>query len=84
MNRELSGTAAEIWNDIKDLELNLFGLPNQFVSVNCFPEVIEPSKLYVTIKNAVVFPVLEDLLKDKYEVKQSYRFLTISKKVVLL
>lgn len=68
-----------IWNEIKDLELDLFGLPGQTVSKNCKRnkglELVFPNSVHLTIKSSAVFPALCELMLQigkgkKYEVVQ--------------
>jgi hypothetical protein len=74
-------TAADkIWESVKDVKLEMFALPNQFVNMYCKPIAIEPTKLYlVTLNNATsVLPALEAALVDKYEVAKVDKFITIT------
>jgi hypothetical protein len=73
-----------IWNDIKNLDLNLYALKNQFVSLHCKPMQVEPTKLYLefdSYRKGIILPALEELVKNTYNVEQVDRFLVVSKKV---
>ena len=68
-----------IWDNIKDVKLEIFALPNQLVSNYCTPIKIEPTKLYLTTSASAVLPALETALKDRYVVEQLERYLCVSK-----
>ena len=77
-----SSNADLIWNEIKGVLLNVFGLPGQTVETHCEPAVVEPSKLYLTLKkkNATsVLPSLEEALRGRCVVEQAGRFISVSK-----
>jgi len=68
---------SDIWNEIKDLELDLFGLPGQTIKKNCTRvkglEFVFPNSVHLKIKSSAVFPALcEKMLQigkgKKYEV----------------
>lgn len=70
---------SDIWNEIKDLELDLFGLPGQTIKKNCKRnkglEIAFPNSVHLTVKSTAVFPALcERMLQigkgKKYEVVQ--------------
>jgi len=64
-NAETTKTEAQlIWDEIKDLPIQMFGLPNQTVELHCTPVAIEPTHLYVTIRSSAVLPALETSLKE--------------------
>lgn len=80
----LDGVAAEIWNEIKDKEIDMFALPNQVVSMHAHPVPIEPSKLYVTLNSSAALPSLEVAVGKKYTVELVDRFVTIARLVTPL
>ena len=53
-----------IWDEIKDLPIQMFGLPGQTVAQHCNPVWIEPTHLYVTIRASAALPALETALKE--------------------
>ena len=77
-------TQAEvIWNEIKDLDLFLYALPNQFVHKYCKPFPLDPSKLYLEYNartHGIILPLLEEAIKMKYNVEPVDRFLMITVK----
>lgn len=79
----LEGVAADIWNDIKDKEIDMFALPNQVVSMHAQPIPIEPSKLYVTLNSSAALPSLEVAVGSKYKVELVDRFVTITRLTTL-
>jgi hypothetical protein len=70
--------ADKIWQDIKDLRLELFALPNQFVNSYCEQIKIEPSKLYLTSKVSAVLPILEEALRGRYNVEKINKYIVVS------
>lgn len=70
--------ADKIWNEIKDLKIDMFAIPNQKVSDYCKPVTIDPSKLFVTVKASSVLPSLESILSPKYSIERQDKFLIIS------
>lgn len=72
--------AGKIWSEIKDLSIDMFALPNQFVFQHCEPVMVEPSKLYVVTKSTSVLPSLEASCGKKFEVDLLDRWVTVSRK----
>jgi len=72
--------ANKIWNSIKDMKLEMFALPNQYVNMYCKPVEIEPSKLYLVMLNnaSSVLPALENVLSERYEVTRVDKFIVVS------
>ncbi len=56
--------AQEMWDEIKNLPIQLFGLPSQTVEHHCTQVVIEPTHLYLTIRASAVLPALETALNE--------------------
>lgn len=73
--------AQKIWEEIKNKPIELFGLPGQTVSKYCTPVFIEPNKLYVQYKIGALLPMLEELLRNKYDVELVDKYITIAPKV---
>jgi len=71
----------KIWEDIKNVELNLFGLPNQRVEEYCAVATVEPSKLYLITKASAVLPALEEAVSGKYVVESQMKWIVVSRKV---
>jgi hypothetical protein len=54
----------QIWNRIKDIDLELFALPDQFVEVNATPVMdISDTELHLLLKADAVLPQLEEKLR---------------------
>jgi hypothetical protein len=70
--------ADKIWEDIKDVKLEMFALPNQFVNSYCEQIKIEPSKLYLTSKVSAVLPILEEALRGRYNVEKINKYIVVS------
>lgn len=74
--------AEKIWEVIKNVQIDMFALPDQYVSKYCTPTVVEPSKLYVTFRGiGAVLPALEVALGKRYNVEAQDKFIVISNKV---
>ena len=70
--------ADKIWDEIKDLKIEMFALPNQQVHHYCKPVSIDPSKLFLTTTAGSVLPSLEAVISPKYVVEKQDKFLVIS------
>lgn len=69
--------AEQIWDDIKSTPINLFGLPNQFVSQHCAPVSVEPSKLYLVSRSSAFLPALEAALTTKFSVELADKWIIV-------
>lgn len=54
----------KIWDEIKDLPIEMFAIPNQVVSQHCNPFQVEPTRLYLTIRSSATLPSLEASLNS--------------------
>jgi len=72
--------ADKIWDEIKNLKLEMFALDNQFVHLYYKPVPLDPSKLYLTAltKATSALPALEAVVSPKYQTEQVDRFITIT------
>ena len=78
-NKNVDNTLAnKIWEEIKNLKIDMFALPNQRVHNYCKPISVDPDKLFLIPTAWAVLPVLEQLLNPKYIVDKQDRFLIIS------
>ena len=70
----------KIWEEIKDLKLGMFTLPNQFVHLYYKPINVDPNKLYLTglTKATSVLPALELAVSPKYQIEQVDRFIIVT------
>ena len=65
----VKSNADKIWDEIKNLPINMFGLPGQVVSKHCKQKPVEPNNLYVTLKSSAVLPSLEAAIAPKFSVE---------------
>lgn len=59
----------KIWEEIRSLPIQMFGLPNQLVAMHCQPVPVEPSSLYLMIRSQAVLPSLEAAIGNDYTVE---------------
>jgi hypothetical protein len=76
--------AEKIWSEIKDLPIDMFGLPNQFVSMHCTFVTVEPSQLYVTIRSSATLPSLEAAVAPHFVVELADKFVIVKRVPKLL
>lgn len=72
--------AQKIWEEIRQVQLNMFSLPNQTVEMYCRNYPIEPTKVYMTIKVSAVLSALEDTLGKQYNFETAGKFVLVSRK----
>lgn len=71
-------TAADkIWEEIKDLRIEMFALPDQRVEHYCKPVSIDPTKLFLITTAGSVLPALEAVVGPKYTVEKQDKFLLV-------
>jgi hypothetical protein len=53
--------AEKIWDEIKDLKIEMFALPSQFVWQHCtaLPFDVDPNRLFLTTRSTATLPSLE-------------------------
>lgn len=73
--------ATKIWEEIKDVQLDLFGLPDQTVQKNCTPVPVEDSKLYLLIPVSAAYPALDVALSKNFTIEMVGKWYTVSRKV---
>lgn len=67
-----------IWDEIKELKIEMFALPGQQVQHYCTPVPVDPTKLFLTVTAGSVLPALEMVVSPKYVVEKQDRFLVVS------
>lgn len=72
--------AQKIWEEIKNVQLNMFALPNQTVDMYCKVYPIEPTHCYITVKVSAVLAALEDTLGKVYNFETAGKFVLITRK----
>lgn len=89
----LEGTeAGEIWNEIKDLNIEMFALPGQKVDMHCTPVPADPTKLFLLTNSSAVLPSLEAAVnkdakgnfQNRFVVELADRFVTVTRASVSL
>lgn len=78
-NVELSGEALLIWNEIRQVDLNLFALPGQILENHATVIPFSDKELYLILKSTAVLPALEQVLGSKFSVQQTDRYTIISR-----
>lgn len=71
--------AQKMWDEIKDLPIQMFGLPGQTVAMHANPIWIEPSKLYLTIRSTATLPSLEETIKGRFNVELVDKFVVVTR-----
>lgn len=71
--------AGQIWNEVKEKDIEMFALPGQKVYMHVHPVEVEPSKLYLTLNSSAVLPSLEVALGNKYFVELVDRFVVVAR-----
>lgn len=72
--------AEKIWNEISNIELEMFSLPEQTVRKYCTPVTVEPSKLYITASVQAVIPALETAIGKRFDIEKAMKYTIISRK----
>lgn len=72
-------TAADkIWDEIKNLNIEMFGLADQRVHMYCKPVPADPTKLFLVASAGAVLPALELVVAPRYAVEQVDRFIVVT------
>ena len=66
-----------IWDEIRNLPIQMFGLPDQIIAMHVTPVPVEPSKLYVTIRSSATLPSLEAAVAPAFQVELADKFVII-------
>lgn len=69
-----------IWQEIKDLPIEMFALPNQFVAQYCTPVPVDPTKLYLLLRTSAVLPSLEVSVQKNFTVEMADKWAVVSRK----
>lgn len=74
--------AEKIWDEIKNIKLEMFALPNQFVYLYYKPMTVDPNRLYLIslTKATSVLTFLENAVSEKYQIEQIDRFTVLTPK----
>lgn len=79
VNLPVRTDAQRIWDEIKDLPIQMFGLPGQLVNMHCTPVPVEPTRLYLTIRSSATLPSLETAVAGRFNVEQADRFVIVTR-----
>jgi hypothetical protein len=71
--------AEKIWDEIKSLGINMYGLPGQTVSQHCTPVMIDPSRLFVTMRSTATLPSLEAAIGKGFTVELADKFVIVAR-----
>jgi hypothetical protein len=71
--------AQMMWNEIKDLPIQMFGLPGQTVAMHTTPTAVEPSRLYLILRSSAALPALEEAIKEKFTVEMVDKYAIVSR-----
>lgn len=71
-------TAEKIWSSIKNIHIEMFGLPAQKIDAYCTPIFIDPNKLHLSYKIGALLPALETALASKYNVELADKYIVVS------
>jgi len=78
---ELSAVASSpthnIWEEIKNLDLNLYSLPNQKVHMHCKVIPLNEKELYLTSGVAGFLPALENAISSSYIVEKQDKYIIV-------
>jgi hypothetical protein len=75
---KVKSEADKIWDEIKDLNIEMFALPNQKVHDYCKPVSIDPGKLFLVTSAGSVLPSLEVAIGSKYKVEKQDKYLIVT------
>ncbi len=80
MSVELSGEAAKIWEEIRYIELDLFGLPEQTVEKHCKPVPVGQNELYVTIAVQAAYAALDVAVSKNFDIEPVGKWYILKRK----
>lgn len=74
-------TADQIWDLLKDREVQMFSLPGQTVAHYCTPTPIDPNKLFLKFAVPACVPAVEIAINNEFDFEIVKDFIIVSKKV---
>jgi hypothetical protein len=79
--KEKLTSAQKIWNEIKDKELNAFGINGKIIGDFCVPlPEMHMDICFLVLSASSLVPEIEKVLVRQYKVEQSYKYILISRK----
>jgi len=71
--------AGVIWDEIRNLTIEMFALPGQIVEMHCRPVPIDTVNLYLVASSSAVLPSLEVSLGSKFGVELADKYLVVTR-----
>lgn len=71
--------AQKIWDEIQNLQIQMFGLPEQTVNLHCTPITVEPTSLYLITRSSATLPSLEAAIGPGFTVELADKFVVIKR-----
>lgn len=77
--KAVKSEAQKIWEEIQNLEIQMFGLPEQTVAHHCTPVTVEPNSLYLITRSSATLPSLEAAIGSKFTVELADKFIIVKR-----
>ncbi|HEY5267967.1 MAG TPA: hypothetical protein VII94_02440 [Candidatus Saccharimonadales bacterium] len=71
--------AEQMWSEIRNLPIQMFGLPNQTVEQHCSFYAVDPNQLFLTIRSSATLPSLESAITPRFVVELVDRFIVVKR-----
>jgi hypothetical protein len=71
--------AEKSWEEIENLPIQMFGLPDQTVRMHCTPVPVEPNNLYLMTRSSATLPSLEAAIAGKFTVELVDKFVIVKR-----
>lgn len=76
----IKGTnAGKIWDEIKGVEIDLFSLPGQTISIHAKPSVPDPESLFLSINSSAVLPAIEAAIQKRFKVELVDKYVVVTR-----
>lgn len=72
--------AEKIWDEIKDVAVEMFSLSGQTVKNFSKPIAVEPTRLFLLFSSGAFLPALEVAIGKKYHVEQQDKYILVTRK----
>ena len=69
-----------VWDEIKDIEVDMFGLPNQLLHMHVIVKASNKDSCILLLKSDPVVISLEERVGDKFHITSSPSYVTVSRK----
>lgn len=79
MPAPVKSEAEKMWTEIRNLPIQMFGLPAQTVAQHCTFVPVEPTRLYVTIRSTAALPSLEAAIAPFFTVELADKYVIIQR-----